>query len=274
MTQLKAAQRQTLRAEFPLRQWKGEGQTRETPVHYRKFPSPQALINFISSNPVARLAVLDNHHDDDWMGLKGQTVDNVLSTGIAKNALETFHAAQAKLKAHQVIGGRPVPAINGGAWVIPSMLSGNPMCARKRVKAKLPHKAFNFLLQCSAFVSQDYLSPLCARITRALWDYQQAGGSCTLNVMFIYGYSEESSDGAKALVIEMAVPLSNDASLSIALSTALYRPLGMMLASRGTSGQAMDGIPMRFDLKPAGYYAIGQKRSEDAETLKKLGIGE
>ena len=254
-----------------------EFETREIcghPVDYKYFPSPAALLHWIKEQGLGEAcAKMHKSCGESWSGIGGQSIPDILTTGKGNRALQAFSEAQAKLEAQSVIGGRPQPAIAGGAWVIPSVLSGNPMSARIKPRAKLPHKDFRFMLQVSAFVNQNEMSQVCAKIARAAWDYVLAGGTVSLTMFYVYGYHNERNDcPIEGGVFEVNIPLNDSSALALALSTAIYRPILMGLAALVLSPYHNDSIPMKRHIVPTGAISLQGEARIDFPTLKAAGI--
>ena len=254
--------------EFETREICGES------VDYKRFPSPAALLHWIKEQGLGEAcAQMHTKCGESWSGLDGQSISDILTTGKGNRALQAFSEAQAKLEAQSVIGGRPQAAIAGGAWVIPSVLSGNPMSARIKPRAKLPHKDFRFMLQVSASVNQNEMSQVCAKIARAAWDYVLAGGTVSLTMFYVYGYNNEKRNcPIEAAVFEVNIPLNDSSALALALSTAMYRPILMGLASLVLSPRHNDGIPMKRHITPTSAISLQGQIETDFPILKKAGI--
>lgn len=244
-------------------------------ILFKAFPSPEAVLAWGLANPVARaIWELESPNETSkWAGLKGQTLIDLVTTGRGVNALEAFNSASAKLETHHLaIGGRPVPAIAGGAWVIPAYLASNPLAARLKPRARLPHKDFRFELQCSAYVDQAELGSIGATIARAVWNYTLAGGSATLTMLYTYGFTHPPKNAPVAARFEVTIPLSSENSLALAVSTAFYRPVLMHLASHALSPLEGDSIPMRRELTPPGVQPLRGEWGYDVTPLAALGI--
>lgn len=251
-------------------------ETRQIPggtVDYKFFPSPSAMLAWVNAHDETRQCSIDMANNGErWCGLGGQSIENLLSTGKGENSLRAFSRAQAKLEAEFRALDRPQPAIAGGAWVIPSVLAGNPMSARMKPRTRLPHKDFRFMLQVSAFTHQEDLSAVMAKIARAAWDYTLAGGTVSLTMFYVYGYRHKGEKGEEGLCIEMQIPLNDSSALALALSCAVYRPVLMGIASKGTSPCHNDSIPMKFHLEPQSATLLRGEPREDFPRLAQLGI--
>jgi hypothetical protein len=247
------------------------------PVLHRRFTSPEQCISWCNAQPLIYEAWAANktrHQAPAWEGLAGQDFLDLIKTGRGTNATASFNKAQAKLKTNKLaIGGAPVPALTGGAWVIPAYLSGNPLCARTRPRAKLPHRDFRFSLQCSAWVDQAELGSIGATIARAIWDYTLAGGTCSLTMFYTYGFGIKAPEnGAEAVCFEVNIPISGITSIALALSTAFYRPVLMNAVSYAISPKNADSIPMKRHLQPRDVVALEGTWSTDRAPLAAVGI--
>jgi len=263
--------RQPLRALFTLTEAFGG------PVIHKRFTSPEQCISWCNAQPLINAAWQANktrYQDPAWEGLDGQDFLDLIKTGRGTNATASFNKAQAKLKTDRLaIGGAPVPALTGGAWVIPAYLSGNPLCARTRPRAKLPYRDFRFSLQCSAYVDQAELGSIGATIARAIWDYTLAGGTCSLTMFYTYGFGRTAPENkAEAVCFEVNIPVSGVTSIALALSTAFYRPVLMNAVSHAISPKESDSIPMKRHLQPANVVALQGTWSTDRAPLAAVGI--
>lgn len=245
-------------------------------LYHRRFSSPEAVLQWGKTDPVISQAwevMGSSIQNRSWNGLGDQSRADLIATARGENALKAFNAAQVKLEADTLrIGGRAVPAITGGAWVIPQFLASNPMCARAKPRARLPHKDFKFTLQCSAFVNESELGSIGAAIARSLWDYTLNGGTATLTMGYIYGFSDDSPSGEEAIYFEVNIPLASSNSVALALSPSFYRSVLMSAVFDGISPTRGDCIPMKHHLKPAGFTPLQGQWSTDRDALASLGI--
>lgn len=262
--------RQTVRDQFALVTM-GKGKT-----YHRRFASPESILQWGRTDPVISEAWTVEGgpiRNASWNGLGGQTRADLIATARGNNALAHFNKASAKLQADSLrIGGRAIPAVTGGAWNIPAYLSGNPLCARTKPRTKLPHKDFRFTLQCSAYVDEAELGAIGATIARALWNYTLAGGSATLTMFYVYGFSENSPAGAEACCFEVNIPLASSNALALAMSAAFYRSILMLAVADGISPTRGDCIPMKRHIAPANCVALRGQWSEDRSKLEAIGI--
>lgn len=247
------------------------------PVLHRRFASPEATIQWCNAQPLLRDVWArhdERHNSDSWCGLAGQAFEDLIHTGKGSNATQAFNKATAKLQAEKLaVGGAPIPALSGGAWVIPAYLSGNPLCARIRPRSKLPHKDFRFSLQCSAYVDQTELGAIGATIARAIWEYVMAGGTCSLTMYYTYGFTKAAPEsGAQAICFEVNIPISGVTSIALALSTAFYRPVLMNTVSHGFSPTSGDSIPMKRELQPPNVIPLNGEWRHDRSKLQAAGI--
>ena len=74
------------------------------------------------------------------------------------------------------------------------------------------------------------------------------------------------------VVVESGALPSSESALALALSTAIYRPILMGIASKGLSGRANDSIPMRRHLVPPNTLSLHGEKAIDSPELAKLGI--
>jgi hypothetical protein len=261
-----------VRELFPV---KLSGLGHSHPVHFREFSSPAAALAFVRAHPELRECVETRMTDSpDWTGLGDkQSAADLLTSGVSTLAMENFRKAQVALASESLlIGGRAIPAIAGGAWNIPAYLTGNPLCARTKPRTKLPHKNFDVSYRATATVNPASIARITALLTRAVWDYTLKGGSCSLTVSYIYGYTDPAPDGAQGMVIRIQIPLSSESAVSLGFSTVLYRGVFMGIASRLTSPVSGDPIPHRDDLRPTNTLRLTGKKSADLQTLRSAGL--
>lgn len=258
-----------IRADFPVK---------DSPAgkaHYRHFSSPEAVLAYCRNTAPVREQIIDrvSTGSERYHGLAGQDIDAILTTGIAKNALDCFNRADAKLSPDSLrIGGRAIPAITGGAWVIPQFLAGNPMCARAKPRARLPHKDFHVSFRADAGINQSDISTTAAALVRGLWNYTLGEGSATLRVTYVFGYGKTAPDGAKALLVSLDIPLASKNSAALGFSTAMYRSILMSIASRLTSPVDHDVIPHKDGFRPRNTISLSGDSFDDKTTLAALGI--
>lgn len=264
------AARQTVRDQFKTIELASQK------LYHRRFSSPEAVLQWGKTDPVIAQAwevVGSSIQNRDWNGLGDQSRADLIATARGENALKAFNAAQVKLEADTLrIGGRAIPAITGGAWVIPQFLASNPMCARAKPRARLPHKDFKFTLQCSAFVNESELGSIGAAIARSLWDYTLNGGTATLTMGYIYGFTNDSPTGETAVYFEVNIPLASSNSVALALSPAFYRSVLMTAVFDGISPTRDDCIPMKRHIAPDNCVALRGQWREDRSKLEAIGI--
>lgn len=221
------------------------------------------------NSPAARQP--HNIPDDDtsdWCGFSHkQGFRDFLATTRSIQAQEAFHAALAKL---DVAGKASTPEyrVSGGVWSVPRYLSGHPQSAIYRPKTAKPAKTFDLAASFMAMTSAEDIAKPLARIARAAWDYQKAGGSVSLVCHFGSLFSRPC-EGKIGFVASVRVPLSDIASIATALSVQTHRAIFLRLAS-GLSGLRRDSLPLAYIKRP-GILPITGTYADDA-TLKAASI--
>lgn len=160
-----------------------------------------------------------------WAGLGQQTLGDFDTSGIPQHGLALARAANAALPIRRNKPGQVRPSICGGAWNIPAVEAGIPLCARMRHRTKLAPRTITLVETYSASVNQETLSPIFAKLARAINDYTLAGGAVTLRICVI-GFAKSKSNGTVGLINEVRVPCNDLAQVCLGLSVTAFRALG------------------------------------------------
>ena len=103
-------------------------------------------------------------------------------------------------------------------------------------------------------------------------DYTLAGGTATLTMFYVYGFTNNTPSGETAVCFEVNIPLSSANSVALALSPSFYRSVLMMATANGISPTRGDCIPMKRHIKPTGAVPLQGEWAIDREALTALGI--
>lgn len=168
--------------------------------------------------------------DSAWIGLAQQTRDDFMASGIAQKPLNDVKAAIGKLPHKHSAFARPVPAITGALWDVPSVLANVPLAARARQRQKLP--PLNIRLACfwSAGISPESLAEITAKLAKAIHDYTMAGGAVNLTVGFITDFTD-TANGVSQCFAGCRVNAADMAAVSTILSPVGFRALGGRMLS-------------------------------------------
>ena len=177
-----------------------------------------------------------------WSGIR-ESLPGWLESGVFAQAFETFQSAESRMEASRFIMAPPIAAVTGGAWVVPLVLTGVPMSARIRPRAKLPPVNLSLTVCVSAYVKHADISRSTAKIARAAWDYTQAGGAVRLVVNYTYGFTTPAPGGVQGLVCTVEIPLTNQAAFASACSAQQFRGAAICLA-QSLSGLREDSLPV------------------------------
>jgi hypothetical protein len=199
----------------------------------------------------------------------GQSFADVSRAGHYNRAFEEFKRAEAKLEADRFQPGLPKPAVAGGAWIVPLVLTGNPMPARIRTRTKLPPKNLEVVVNVVHFIRWEDITASVARIARACWDYVEAGGAVSLTVHYIYRFTQPQ-DGHEGLLVSIKVPLTNQAAFASACSAQEFRGLGVSMA-RALSGYHNDSLPLGTLVRP-GLLHVSGRPADDTKAREALRI--
>lgn len=238
---------------------------------YLSFPSPAAMFAALREGKG-----LPENAQDLWelfgradSGLGGQSCQEFLTSRLARHALTDFNKASAKLHAAPVLGSRQSPAVCGGAWVIPSVLANHPMPARVRTRDKLPPKILKIRLGTNSGTPGDAMADPAARIARAVWDYQLAGGVTRVSLWFGSNYPKTSFRGTAGLRVDCQIPLSDTAAFATAISVPFYRLVYLTFGRAGCQSSGLDSLSLP---SPADVLWIKGHAVNDKAQLVKAGI--
>lgn len=227
-----------VRKLFTLREFNG------VMTHHFAAHGMAPILALARDNPIVRSHLGERSQHSKWIGFDpSETLLSSTAAGVCETALRHFDAALARINACQTIGGRSIPAMAGGAWIIPKAITGLPMAAMAKPRARLPLKAYRFSLRCNGMVNPRDIAKRCAMIARAAWEYTLQGGIAQVTIAYIYNYSKKAPDGARAAVFEVTLPLNNKADLAYSCSAQAYRGISMMIAKYILSPVDEDRIP-------------------------------
>lgn len=237
------------------------------------FASPAATVN--AAGEFARKAVRAWAEDGYWSGLGAQSTADFLASGHSREALRHFNRAQAALAQEHKLGGGQRPSVAGGAWVMPLVIQGNPLPARIKTREKLAPKNIRLLFNISGGVNAEEVARIGARIARACWDYQLAGGIVTLSVGFLGAHMRGTPNRHRYCLVESMVPLTSESAIALALSPVFFRAaiyplcdrLNNPIDSECTLAQSviLTGLPPEFTV-------LSGMESRDLPKLKALGL--
>jgi hypothetical protein len=218
-----------------------------------------------------------NHQDAgeiaSWCGFGKQTFTSFFEKYTIDKAIADYQAAKSKIEAALTRGKVNYSPV-GESFSMGRYLSGHPVCAFRREKTKLPAKAINLAVNCSAGLSPTELSEPLALIAKAAGEYQAAGGLVTLTVNYLYQFSRlcpYNGKNYKGLVITIKIPLANPGILASAASVQFFRALGMPL---GCYSSADNYDPLRVYRKAIpGYLLLDGSRPATSAVLAALQIG-
>lgn len=239
-------------------------------VHHYSAHGMAPLLALARDNPLVRAQMVRRSRDSQWIGFEsGETLLKSIETGVSETALRHFDQALARIEARKQIGGRSVPAMAGGAWIIPKAIAGLPMAAMAKPRTRLPMKSFKFTLRCNGATDPRDIAKRCAMLARAAWEYTLLGGLAQVTIGYIYNYGRPAPDGAVAAVFDITLPLNNKAELAYACSALAYRGIPMMLAKSLLSPIDDDGIPSDGPVQQiAGRVRLNGSR-EDIPNIEK-----
>jgi hypothetical protein len=210
-----------------------------------------------------------SHHFGRWSGVD-QTPDSFLESATYRTAYAEFQRAEAKLEATRFQPGRPIPAVAGGAWVIPLVLAGNPMSARLKTRTKLPPVNLELAVNVFAGIQWRDITASIARIARASWDYIQAGGAVSITVHYVHRFGK-AQEGHEGVLISIKVPLTSASAFASACSTQEYRGASMAFAGGALSPIKDDSLPLFKWVKPSLLHVTGRVQ-DDAKARAALNI--
>lgn len=203
-----------------------------------------------------------------WAGFEKGSFDAMLDSGISIDAQTAFDKALAAIHAEGKPN-TPEYRVTGGVWSVPRYLTGHPQCAIYRPRTALPPKTINIVAFFSAFRDSDDVARPLARIARACWEYQKAGGSVSLVVNYC-GRFRQAIDGHNGFIASIRVPLSNVSAIATACSVQWFRTMFLDVAS-GLSPATHDAIPPAWPNIPGAIRIEGDRVKDDA-ALKSAGI--
>lgn len=264
------------RTHFDPRQSKGallENFGRPNPIEFagRKyylmhFPSVRAA--HIAAKEYIRHDACSWTSSPKWVGLPTQTIENWDSTGNCPEITNGVKAAIANLPEIRNRPGHIRPSVAGGYFCTPDVIAGIPTSARIRIRSKLQPINLRLAFSLGAGVDSEDMAPLSAKISRAIWNYTQAGGVVTLRVYKISTFSGISPDGYYGAVIETNVDCTDIAAVALALSPAFSRGITAPL-SAALSPVKSDGLPVTQDrILGSGVYYITGPHGEAIRALE------
>ena len=202
---------------------------------YMRFSSPAELLRYAQENYHAEMRSLVRNNGVDWAGLGLQSLADFEQEGYSSESLALFRKASAKLAYSPALGSQQTPTVAGGAWVMPLVLSNNPLPARNRLRNKLPPKNLLVRIGTHGGISAEALAAPVARIARAVWDYQSNGGITTLTLWQASRYDSQceakTARGTYGIRIDCVIPISSEAAISSALGIPFYRIAYLAIAN-------------------------------------------
>ena len=239
------------------------------------FPSPRAAQSFALQHAGTPNETSWASSGENWMGLDKQPLRDFQASGVAHYPRDCVSKAVATLPAKRNRFAGPRASITGAVWDVPAVLSGVPLCARTRVRDKLPPQNIKIVFTVSAGISVETMAPILARIAKALWDYTIRGGAVSLT---LYNIGKiQSSQGAMGLIVETRINAADVASLSLALSPAFFRTVtGPLMTATSEDTRDSISIPRKAENPIPGALFIGGVMEEAllaaAEVEKALGL--
>lgn len=243
-----------------------------TESHGRKvdsfeFTSPQEFLSFVAEESPRGLA--RNNYHDGWAGIQGQTPQQFASQGYSNRSLSLFREAQAKLASTPILGSNLHPTVAGGAWIVPLVLQSHPMPARMKKREKLPPMNLTIRLDPIAHNDESILAKNLAQITRALWDYQLAGGVVSLTTFTTYNYHGTSNRGTRGFLFRCNVPITSESSLSLGCSVPFVRVMSFALGGELSPRGHDETFPMHKVFPPDEFILSGDE-TRDKKNLDKF----
>lgn len=203
-----------------------------------------------------------------WSGLGSETGLDATMAGYSQNALKAFESASAALGPSKARG-TPQLSNQGPAFSMARVIQGHPVASFKRPKTKLPPVSLDLTVNAWCGRKPEDIQNALAKIARAVWDYQVAGGPVSLTVHHLYHFTQ-ARDGHWGFMASLKIPLSNGSQFATGASLQMFRGLAMPLAST-LSGDPGDGLPLATWDNPKTLPISGEP-SEDAAILAKLAI--
>jgi hypothetical protein len=238
------------------------------PVDLFEFASPQEFLSFVAEE--SPVGLMRNSIREEWAGIQGQTGKEFASQGYSTRALALFREAQGKLASTPVLGSILHPAVAGGAWIIPLVLQSSPMPARMKKREKLPPMNLTVRLDPIAYNDETILAQNLAKITRALWDYQLAGGVVSLTVFTTYNYRGTSDRGTTGFLFRCNVPITSESSLSLGCSVPFVRVMSFALGGELSPRGHDESFPVCKVFPPDEFILSGDEARDKANLQKFL----
>ena len=231
--------------------------------------SPAEALNLLTQFGKDRA---ENHwvsNGPQWTGLGSQSFSDFCTQGYSTEALRSFNLASAKLRAEHRIGGGIRPAVAGGAWVMPLVINSNPMPARQKIRAKLAPINLKLEITFHGGTDAQNIAKIGAALSRALWDYQMAGGAVSLTLAVWCGYDQRSEHKSRSAFVECRIPLVSESAIATVFSPVFYRaclfPLCDVLSTSGHDAMRVEGTP-------PGYTSIRGNFEQDKRAIQALGV--
>lgn len=219
-----------------------EGQVSEKPraslwLHWTGTHSAFAnLIRALVSDPTPagkKFARKLADRDNAWSGLTTQTAEELAQSCVSPDAHREFSAAVAKLHADRLQPGTTSPAVSGGPWVVPLVLTGAPLASRLRERTKLPPRNIDIGITVSAGTDWKNLARSLAPLAHAGWQYIEAGGALSLTAHHASTFDAPviiNGAAHRGVVFSIKAPLTNQAAFAATASVQLKRGLCIPLA--------------------------------------------
>lgn len=235
--------------------------------HFRGTPSDflNCVKRHTAQNPRLSREIADM--GGDWTGENAPL--KALEQGYSPDALAAFQASSAALSG-PLQRGSPLLANQGPAFSIARVIQGHPIACFKRPRVKLPPRNLEFSVNCNGAVTPSDISNPVARIARAAWEYQAAGGPVTVTAHYLYSL-KYANGPVTCAIISLALPLANLSQFATGASVQMYRAFAMPLRNVTLAGSYTPSAPLVRWNNPRIQVLTGNPDT-DALALKALGV--
>lgn len=216
--------------------------------------SPRAMQELVIKH--ARKIDIWNLENTKWAGLASQSRADFDTTGIADYPRNLVQKAQASLPAKRSRPANIRASLTGSVWNVPAVLANIPLAAQTRVRQKLTPLNLRIAFVASANVNIEKMGELTAKIARAIWDYTLAGGVVTLTVFHV-ALVKKSRTGSIGLSVEIKIPTTDVAALSLGLSPTFLRTCAGPLMTAFSDYPSDSLYPSSTNPIPNSYYIGG-----------------
>lgn len=208
---------------------------------------------------------------DTWTGFTKELPQTALEHRYSIDAHDAMRAQTANIETHLKAPAKLSPSPVGASFNIPRVLQGHPVSCYRRPRTALPPKTIEFAFSARANIQAKAITNSISRIARAANEYKIAGGSASIVVHYIRGYTKPNPvTKARACVISLRVPSDNVGTLALGASLQMARGYTLPFA-KCLSGQSDDGIPTTLSTDPR-IPTINGEPANDAATLRMLGV--